>query len=77
MIFSTVCFMFRPFNDKSEEANCNLFFCDTTDENMTQNQKDIVNIYSLFAVLMFAGAVCWGILYKFCYLGWQQFCHGM
>ena len=64
----------RPYNDNGDEAKCDFFVCDTN-EDMTRNQKDIVDVYSGFSVAMFVIAVVWGILYKV-YLGVQQFYYG-
>jgi hypothetical protein len=65
----------RPYNDNGDKAKCNFFVCDTDNEDMTSDQKDIVDVYSGFSIAIFVIAVVWGILYKL-YLGMQQFYYG-
>lgn len=64
-----------PYIDEGDKADCNFFVCDTKDSDMTKDQKDIVDVYSSFSVIMFVVVVLWGILYKI-YAGIQQFYYG-
>ena len=71
-----VCCVIRPYDDANEEAYCTLFVCNTDDGDMTQNQKELAKVYSLFTIVVFAVAVGWGLLYKIGYLGLQRFLYG-
>lgn len=75
-LWCCVCDWCRPYNDNGKEAECNFFVCDTKgNEDMTSEQKELVDVYSGFSVAMFVVVVLWGIVYKI-YTSVRKFYHG-